>query len=91
MLPQACSTKCGCGAHVDFQDDPEIGDDTVYIYYHVKTDYCYMTTVKGDVVGAIGSSAGFTGKLEPISSVTADKPTLQATRQGKKTILHLKD
>ena len=46
------------------EDNPEAGDETVYVYYHGKEDRTIMTTVKGDVWGALGSSAGFEGKVD---------------------------
>jgi hypothetical protein len=46
-----------------FADDPSIGDNTVYVYYHPEEDETVMTSVEGDSWGVAGVSAGFKGKV----------------------------
>lgn len=52
------------GARGRLEDDPDVGDEVVYIYYHAKEDQTIMTNIKDDVWGAMGSSAGFEGRVE---------------------------
>ncbi|MCL2223790.1 MAG: hypothetical protein FWB96_08280 [Defluviitaleaceae bacterium] len=46
-------------------DKPADGDEIVYVYYHAKEDETIMTNIEDDIWGAMGSSAGFKGKLKP--------------------------
>lgn len=57
-------SECG-DAHHRLNNHPDNGDDITYIYYHRKTHVTIMTTVEGDIMGIVGSSAGFEGKLTP--------------------------
>ena len=50
-------------AQADIEDNPELGDEVVYLYYHPKDGITIMTTVKGDLTGTTGSSASFKGKV----------------------------
>jgi hypothetical protein len=64
--------ECG-GALNDVKHNPEAGDKAVYVYYYPKRDITIMTTVKGDVIGALGSSAGFEGKVSLETQKTENK------------------
>ena len=55
-----------CGSNrLDIEADKSRWNETVYVYYHRKENQTIMTNIKGDVVGAMGSSAGFEGKVDP--------------------------
>jgi len=56
-------SECG-GAQIDFESDPSIGNEVVYVYYHRDDDNTIMTNIEGDIWGCGGSSAGFKGKVE---------------------------
>jgi len=45
------------------EENPNDGDEVVYVYYHPKKDETIMTNIEGDLWGAMGSSAGFEGKM----------------------------
>jgi hypothetical protein len=49
---------------MDVEADSSRWGETVYIYYHFKRGDTFMTNVEGDFVGAMGSSAGFHGRVE---------------------------
>ncbi len=56
-------SECG-GAKLRLKDHPEAGDEVVYVYYHEEKNVTIMTNIEWDVVGALGSHAGFKGKVE---------------------------
>lgn len=56
-------SECG-GIRLDFEEDPSLGDEVVYVYYNRKKDRTIMSTAEGDFDGWMGSSAGFEGKVE---------------------------
>jgi len=56
-------SECGC-ARMDVEADTSRWNETVYVYYHKKKDETIMTNIKGDISGAMGSSAGFYGKVD---------------------------
>ena len=51
-------------ASIRVERNPKVGDEVVYVYYHRKRNETIMTNIKDDFVGAMGSSAGFEGKLK---------------------------
>jgi len=57
-------TYSECGrANMRIDITPSMGDEIVYVYYHLKEDTSIMTNMKDDVWGVMGSSAGFKGKI----------------------------
>lgn len=46
-----------------FEDNPKVGDEIIYVYYHPKENKTIMTNIKDDTWGVAGSSAGFEGKV----------------------------
>ena len=55
-------SECGC-AQMHFEEYPSFGETVVYVYYHRKKNETIMTTIKDDILGLAGSSAGFKGKV----------------------------
>jgi hypothetical protein len=54
-----------CGTALErVKEDPSLGEDAVYVYYHAKENETVMTSVEGDVWGDEGYSAGFRGRVE---------------------------
>jgi len=51
-------------AFIRVKEDPIVGDDVVYVYYHLESDTTIMTDVEGDSLGDEGASAAFRGKVE---------------------------
>jgi hypothetical protein len=51
-------------AAMKMKEDPTIGDDVVYVYYHPERDETVMATVEGDTLGEEDSSATFSGKAD---------------------------
>jgi hypothetical protein len=63
LFPRNTYAEC-FSAKWRFEDDPSVGDEVVYVYYHPKENRTIMTNIKGDTWGTMGSSAGFEGKVE---------------------------
>ena len=51
-------------AFIRVKEDPSVGDDVVYVYYHPELDATIMTDVEGDACGYEGATAAFRGKVE---------------------------
>jgi hypothetical protein len=74
------------GAKWSLEDNPNEGDEDVYVYYHPKTNETIMTNIEGDYGGLAGSSAGFEGKLtqQDIADVKTTTETAERSKKSKR-------
>ena len=57
--------QCNCvQAKLRIGENPSVGDEKVYVYYHLKLNRTVMTTIEGGIFGQDGSFVEFMGKVE---------------------------